>query len=136
MFDFIYNLQFYLQNVYFYLQFAIWFSIKTKKANMYEIKSRWPHSLKAVINIGKLQNLLRVVFIDEECGNLKIVIDVGKLTRNKSSHWKLSRKKVCFCLGIWGFLDSTTAAENRSCSAASEDALAKLGVLLKISLCL
>ena len=104
MFDFIYNLQFYLQNVYFYLQFAIWFSIKTKKANMYEIKSRWPHSLKAVINIGKLQNLLRVVFIDEECGNLKIVIDVGKLTRNKSSHWKLSRKNcVLRCVFVWEF---------------------------------
>ena len=110
MFDFIYNLQFYLQNVYFYLQFAIWFSIKTKKANMYEIKSRWPHSLKAVINIGKLQNLLRVVFIDEECGNLKIVIDGGKLTRNinqkknKSSHWKLSRKKcVLRCVSVWEF---------------------------------
>ena len=104
MFDFIYNLQFYLQNIYFYLQFAIWFSIKTKKANIYEIKSRWPHSLKAVIKIGKLQNLLRVVFIDEECGNLKIVIDVGKLARNKSSHWKLSRKSyVLRCVFVWEF---------------------------------
>ena len=108
MFDFIYNLQFYLQNIYFYLQFAIWFSIKTKKVDMDEIKSRWPHSLKAVINIGKLQNLLRVVFIDEECGDLKIVIDGGKLTRNinqkknKSSHWKLSRKKcVLRCVSVW-----------------------------------
>ena len=39
---------------------------------------------------GNLEDLLRVVFIDEECRNLKVVIDSGKLIRNinqkKKSH--------------------------------------------------
>ena len=32
--------------------------------------------------IGDLENLPRFVFIDEECGNLKVVNDGGELTRN------------------------------------------------------
>ena len=56
---------------------------------MHEIKSRRLRSQKAVIGIkiddtGNLENLLRVVFIDEECGNLKVVNDGGELTRNIS----------------------------------------------------
>ena len=43
---------------------------------MYEIKSWRPGSQKVVdINeIGNLEDLLRAVFINEECGNLKVVI--------------------------------------------------------------
>ena len=32
--------------------------------------------------ILNLENLSRTVFIDEECWNLKVVVDVGELTRN------------------------------------------------------
>ena len=59
---------------------------------MCEIKSRRLGSLKVVIaeekldgfdtdDIGNLEDLLRVVFIDEECGNLTVVIDGLELTR-------------------------------------------------------
>ena len=34
------------------------------------------------INIGNLEDLLRIVFIHEECGNLKIFVDGGELTTN------------------------------------------------------
>ena len=33
-------------------------------------------------NIGNLEDLLRVVFIDEDCRNLKVVINGRELTRN------------------------------------------------------
>ena len=33
-------------------------------------------------DIGNLEDSPRLVFIDEECGNLIVVIDGGKLTRN------------------------------------------------------
>ena len=33
-------------------------------------------------DIGNLEDLLSVVPIDEACGNLKVVIDVGELIRN------------------------------------------------------
>ena len=33
-------------------------------------------------NIGNLVDLLRVVFIHEECGNLTVFADGGELTRN------------------------------------------------------
>ena len=33
-------------------------------------------------DIGNLQNLPRFMFIDEECGNLKVANDGGELTRN------------------------------------------------------
>ena len=32
-------------------------------------------------DIGNLQDLLRTVFIHEECGNLKVFVDGGELTR-------------------------------------------------------
>ena len=35
-----------------------------------------------IYGIGKLVDLPRLMFIDEECGNLKIVVDGGELTRN------------------------------------------------------
>ena len=33
-------------------------------------------------NIGNLEDLLRKVFIHEECRNLKVFVDDGELTRN------------------------------------------------------
>ena len=33
-------------------------------------------------DIGNLKDLLRIVFIHEECGNLKVFVDGGKFTRN------------------------------------------------------
>ena len=33
-------------------------------------------------SIENVEDLLRIVFIDEECGNLKVFIDDGELTRN------------------------------------------------------
>ena len=76
------------------------------------------------------------MFIDEECGNLKVVIDGGKLTRNsnqkknESSHCELFCKNgVLRC--AWKFEVFWMALENKSRSVESEDTLAKLGVLLK-----
>ena len=34
--------------------------------------------------IGNLENLPRLMFINEECGNLKVVVVVGELTRNNN----------------------------------------------------
>ena len=59
---------------------------------MHEIKS-WRLRSQVVIfeeeldgidldDIGNLEDLLSVVLIDEACGNLKVVIDVGGLIRN------------------------------------------------------
>ena len=59
---------------------------------MHEIKS-WRLRSQVVIfeeeldgidldDIGNLEDLLSVVLIDEACGNLKVVIDVGELIRN------------------------------------------------------
>ena len=45
---------------------------------MYEIKSQRLRS----DDIGNLEGLLEVVFIDEKRGNLKAVIDGGEFTRN------------------------------------------------------
>ena len=33
-------------------------------------------------NIGNLEDLLRIVLIHEECGNLQVIVDGGDLTRN------------------------------------------------------
>ena len=33
-------------------------------------------------DIGNLEDLLRIVSIQEQCGNLKVFVDDGKLTRN------------------------------------------------------
>ena len=35
-----------------------------------------------VDGIGNLMNLPRLTFMDEECGNLKVVGDCGELTKN------------------------------------------------------
>ena len=59
---------------------------KAQEANTYEIKSRRLRSQKVVgtekVDIWSLEDLLRVVFINEECRNLKVVIAGGELTRN------------------------------------------------------
>ena len=36
-------------------------------------------------DIGNLEDLLRIVFIHEECGNLKLLVDDGELTGNIKS---------------------------------------------------
>ena len=33
-------------------------------------------------DIGKIEELPRLLFIDEECGNRKVFVDGGQLTRN------------------------------------------------------
>ena len=35
--------------------------------------------------IGNVVDLSRLMFIDEECGNLQVVFDDGELTRNNKS---------------------------------------------------
>ena len=35
-------------------------------------------------SIGNLQDLLRLIFIDKECGNVKVFVEGGDLTRNIS----------------------------------------------------
>ena len=34
-----------------------------------------------IVGIGNLMDLPKLIFIDGECGNLKVVVDGGKLTR-------------------------------------------------------
>ena len=36
-------------------------------------------------NIGNLEDLLRIVFLHQEFGNLKVFVDDGELTRNIKS---------------------------------------------------
>ena len=59
---------------------------KAQEANVYETKSRRLRSQKVVgtekVYILSLEDLLRVVFIDEERRNLKVVTAGGELTRN------------------------------------------------------
>ena len=59
---------------------------KAQEANIYKTKSRRLRSQKIVgtqkVDIGSWEDLLRAVFIDEECRNLKVVIADGELTRN------------------------------------------------------
>ena len=75
--------------IYFYYKFFD----RAKEANMYGVKSWRLRSQKVVIvveeldgtdidDIGNLKDLLRVGFIDEVSGNLKVVIDGGDITRN------------------------------------------------------
>ena len=72
-----------------------------KEANLYEIKSRKLRSEKVVIgididNIENVEDLLRVVFIDEECGNLKVVVEnlLETLTKRRS-HIYVYRSSLC-----------------------------------------
>ena len=92
---------------------------------MYEIKSRRLCSQKVVTGIkiddtANLEDLLRVVFIDEECGNLKVLNDGGELTRNINQ-----KKKSDFlrCLYIY------TLANDAGGSTSSQQAS---GILLSV----
>ena len=62
---------------------------RAQEANIYEIKSRRLRSQKVVstekVDIGNLEDLLGVVFIDEECGNLKVVIAILTINQKKKS---------------------------------------------------
>ena len=75
---------------------------------MYKIKSRRLRFPKVVIgidkeHIGNLKDLLKAVFIDEECGNLKVVIDGGELTRNINQK-KKSGVLLAYRSSLWHML--------------------------------
>ena len=67
------------------------FFARAKETNLYKIKSRRLRS-QEVFNgidigvIGNLENLLRVVFIDEGCGNLRVLVEslLEILTKRRS----------------------------------------------------
>ena len=66
--------------------------------------------LKVVIgididDIGNLENLLKLVFINKKCGDLKVVIDGGELTRN------INQKKTSNVLQAYIDLHSLTNAQ-------------------------
>ena len=46
-------------------------------------------------DIGNLEDLLRIVFIHEECGNLKVFVDGGELTRNINKKKKPGVLQAC-----------------------------------------
>ena len=91
---------------------------KAQEANIYKIKSRRLRSQKIVgtqkVDIGSWEDLLRAVFIDEECRNLKVVIAGGELTRNSNHQtkevrhftWQMHcRVEYCESIGLaWLFL--------------------------------
>ena len=62
---------------------------RAQEADIYERKLRRLRSQKVVgtekVDIGNLEDLLRVVFIDEECGNLKVVIEILTINQKKKS---------------------------------------------------
>ena len=60
---------------------------------------RWGRTKPFDINdIENLQNLPRFVFIDKECGNLKLVNDDKELTRNINQKKKLDVSQIaCWC---------------------------------------
>ena len=51
---------------------------RAQEANIYEINIVGTEK----VDIVNLDDLLRVVFIDEECGNHRVVIDGGEVTRS------------------------------------------------------
>ena len=82
---------------------------------MYEIKSRRLRSLKVVIvgeklhgfdtdDIRNLEDLPRVAFIDEECGNLKVVIGDRELTKNINQMKKSGLSQAYRCPPWWQIL--------------------------------
>ena len=62
---------------------------RAQEANIYEIESRRLRSQKVIgtekVDIGNSEDLLRVVFIDEECGNLKVIIEILTINQKKKS---------------------------------------------------
>ena len=67
---------------------GIMWSYDGLKSNLYprtetsSMASVTPKSFIDIDDIGEIEDLLRVVFINEECGNLKVFADGGELTRN------------------------------------------------------
>ena len=52
-------------------------------------------------DIGNLEDLLRIVFLHEEFGNLKVFVDDGELTRNiKSVNQYFFNKHVKYCESV------------------------------------
>ena len=47
--------------------------------------------------IGNLEDLLRIMLIHEECGNLKSFVDGGELTRNINKQKKTGVLEACRC---------------------------------------
>ena len=66
---------------------------RAKKANRYEKKKSGETTFTKIVigidinDIGNLEDLLKVVFIDEKCGNLNL--NAGELTRNINQKKKL-----------------------------------------------
>ena len=58
-------------------------------------------------DIGNLDDLLRIVFIHEECGVLKVFIDDGELTRNINKKKKRGILKACRCPLCEKFIDQS-----------------------------
>ena len=62
---------------------------RAQEANIYEIKSRRLRLQNVVgtekVDMGNLEDLLKVVFIDEECRNLKVVIKILTINQKKKS---------------------------------------------------
>ena len=50
-----------------------------------------------VDDIGNLEDLLKIVFIHEECGNLKVFVDGGELTGNINKKKKLGVLQAYRC---------------------------------------
>ena len=71
------------------MQFDLQFFDRAQEANISEIKLRRLSAQNIVgtekVDIGNLEHLLRVVFIDEECGNLKVVINILTINQKKKS---------------------------------------------------
>ena len=99
---------------------------RAKEANMYEIKPRRLRSQKVVIgieidDIGSFEDLLRVVLINEECGNLKVVIDGGKLTRN------INQRKNSDVLRVYRFRSVRNAVGEGISSISKWNIVTQLG---------
>ena len=48
-------------------------------------------------DIGNLEDLIRIVLIDQECGNPKVVVDGGEFPRNITQKKKPDVLQACRC---------------------------------------
>ena len=48
-------------------------------------------------DFGNLEDLIRIVFIHEQCGNLKLFVDGGEVTRNFNKNKKSDVLQACIC---------------------------------------
>ena len=51
-----------------------------------------------IYGIGNLVDLARLIFIDEECGKLKVIVDGGELIRNNN---RKKRSEVLQSYYMW-----------------------------------